>query len=1416
MKTMTSNVLWKRTIIGVCATILVFVAACFAATKDSVVRASTDTGETVEGFYYVGYAKNSVTDIFGSQENIPVATGEYANWLFAGWYTDNTCTTPVTTTTEIPDAGAYAKFVNPDVLSLKLQVNSDAATAESTNLRLVSSVDSLNYQRVGFKVSYNGNAPMDVYTSTVYKRIMASAAAGVSYKYSPKVVGTESEYFVTATLLNVNSNNYNKSFYIEPYWITFDGVTVCGVSKDVKIEDGLTATTINTTVAANLPEGSTYDVTYGTNGTATATVVSCDGTYANINISLSSGSKTALNSVTTFTIENGDSDIEVLYRNLFTKYTGTGTADTSWYDEYDETATDKYVIATSADLYGMESLANAKGKTFSNKKVYMVADITVNEGTASIENGWQQKSGTTRQYWYAIRKFAGTFDGQNHVISGLYGECTTNTSSEHYADGIGLFTETTGATIRNLSVKNSYYTATKKAGTGAIVGKGTGTFENIYTDIVINSTKGSVGGIIGIATGEINVSNCWSDSDIKTTAAYNGGILGTVSSKDFNITIQHCLNTGSIMYNGTGNSYAGGLVGRANTASATGGLLKIEDSLSVGTVDSVKEETYAGGLLAFASKVVDGKETTVISNSYCVTNGTATYGVVSAVGVDNRNDKTGGTFMDYQEVYDMNAFSNTDLSFEGYVADGYWAIRDDNTPMLVSFLDQEDKTIGTAGRSKTEFVIVDGVGYISTLEQLESFRDQQNAGTLEFAEGDKAVMTDDIEVNEDADAAAWAAGTATKPTAWTSIDSFSGTFDGGGYAISGLYVYNKGQGLFSTLSGATIENLKVTNSYYVAYSATPGTGVITDNGYGTFRNIYTDVIMSSTKNSVGGIIGIVKGDVEVSNCWSSSDITTSGQYCGGIMGNVSKTGFNITIEHCLNTGDITYTGTKNSHIGGLVGRANVATPTGGLLTVEDCLNVGVVSGTQKQSYMGGLLGFASKVANNMETTVVIDSYSATSDTGITVAIGKDERTTTDTGATAVPYADLLGDLALTNADGLDYVSETNTTGYWATRTDKTPMLTYFLDLSNAIDAEEAAKNTFVLKDNKGTISNAAQLASFRDQMNAGTLAVDSATEITLTNDIVMNEGDATEWAAGTNLPTGWVPIYGFSGIFDGGGYTISGLYSNVNYKVGTTFYGTGLFTNAVNATIQNLKIENCYLDTQSTSGTGVVVGCGTGTLKNIYTEAIIKDSLGKGRMGGIIGKANGTVTIENCWSNCTMESAKTYVGGIIGYSNAQNVTISHCLNTGALTYTGTGNSYFGGIVGSSCSTSATADFTTSLLKITDCLNVGTISGTSAQTFMGGVIGNAGGVDGDGNATVVIENSYSSINLDESNNVVGVNSPVGNNYGDDFASCESVAYENLLGELAYSSTQLDFVTESDTTGYWKARENDTPILKDFFQ
>jgi len=101
-----------------------------------------------------------------------------------------------------------------------------------------------------------------------------------------------------------------------------------------------------------------------------------------------------------------------------------------------------------------------------------------------------------------------------------------------------------------------------------------------------------------------------------------------------------------------------------------------------------------------------------------------------------------------------------------------------------------------------------------------------------------------------------------------------------------------------------------------------------------------------------------------------------------------------------------------------------------------------VSGTTKQTYMGGLLGFASKVVSGKETTVITNSYCATHTTGIDKAIGSDNRTD-KTGATAVDYNKLKGDLALTNASGLNYKTTSNTDGYWVTRENDTPMLAIF-------------------------------------------------------------------------------------------------------------------------------------------------------------------------------------------------------------------------------------------------------------------------------------------------------------------------------------------------------------------------------------
>ena len=555
------------------------------------------------------------------------------------------------------------------------------------------------------------------------------------------------------------------------------------------------------------------------------------------------------------------------------------------------------------------------------------------------------------------------------------------------------------------------------------------------------------------------------------------------------------------------------------------------------------------------------------------------------------------------------------------------------------------------------------------------------------------------------------------------------------------------------------------------------------------------------------MIGCANGNVTISNCWSESDVTTSKPYCGGMLGTITNTGFVITIEHCLNTGDFIFTGTGNSYFGGMVGRANNANGTSGMLTIRDCLNLGLIHGTQKEAYMGGILGFGSTQNGTTATSVIENSYTMKqydeNDTaiGVTSIVGAFASRTDISNSKALGQEQLIGANA-TSYTALDFVKEGKTGGEWVARTGTTPIPKQFVS-----DTDQVIRTWFSLEENTGTISNAEELYSFATQMNAGVIETDSETVIRLTDDIEVNaDANAKDWADGTaKLPTSWTPIAGFAGTFDGQGYTISGIYSNTNYRVGSTSYGTGLFTNTNQATIQNLNIVNSFLEVTTSAGTGAVVGLGTGTLKNIYTDIIIKDESTdtKGRIGGIVGKASGDMTIENCWSNCQIESKWEYVGGILGYGNAKNVTIKHCYNTGDLTYAGEGDAYFGGILGTSHSATATS-YAGSVL-IEDCLSGGILKGETSENMMGSIIGKAGGLNGEGNATVVLKNSYASINAD------GVKSIIGTDLGASITFSEAVLYSELLGDKCYESTTLDFVTATDTEGYWAAGTEGVPVL-----
>ncbi len=163
---------------------------------------------------------------------------EYKDWLFSGWFSDESCISGMELKEKPMTGICYAKFVPEEVLSVKCQITDELSESseEPGKMRIVSTVDSLRYQNVGFEIKYGDNELMKHNTRTVYDKI--AATNGVPFTYEPTVFSDVSKYFITATLINIPTEAFDTGIYIAPYWVTMDGTLVYGVSRYARVEDG--------------------------------------------------------------------------------------------------------------------------------------------------------------------------------------------------------------------------------------------------------------------------------------------------------------------------------------------------------------------------------------------------------------------------------------------------------------------------------------------------------------------------------------------------------------------------------------------------------------------------------------------------------------------------------------------------------------------------------------------------------------------------------------------------------------------------------------------------------------------------------------------------------------------------------------------------------------------------------------------------------------------------------------------------------------------------------------------------------------------------------------------------------------------------------------------------------------------------
>lgn len=271
----------------------------------------------------------------------------------------------------------------------------------------------------------------------------------------------------------------------------------------------------------------------------------------------------------------------------------------------DAIAGSTYYVATADGLYAWKTAAQTNLST----NITLMADINLpNTDLATGEEITVADGVPSGSNWTPIstdweKGYIGTFDGNNHTITGL----RINTE-ENYASLIG----TLGADgeVKNLTLANAvvYGTGSSVSGFVAYIYGGTifrCTFGSSTTDGSSVSGAGSVGGIIYKNASGL-VSYCTNNGTI--SASGTDDEAGGIAAQTSNGTVSNCTNNGSVSVSGgseTTFAEAGGIVGYTKSNSTVTGCKNNGDVSATGVYIS------AGGIVGWnENSTVSGCENT--------------------------------------------------------------------------------------------------------------------------------------------------------------------------------------------------------------------------------------------------------------------------------------------------------------------------------------------------------------------------------------------------------------------------------------------------------------------------------------------------------------------------------------------------------------------------------------------------------------------------------------------------------------------------------------------------------------------------------------------------------------------------------------------------------------------------------------
>lgn len=668
-----------------------------------------------------------------------------------------------------------------------------------------------------------------------------------------------------------------------------------------------------------------------------------------------------------------------------------------------------YQIATAENLAWFAYSVNNGSTTIKGK---LTADIQLNY------------SNSTYYAWTPIGTetypFKGLLDGDGHTVSGMYINSTSDyqglfgkialaaptvpdDDTTDYKVDVDTIMHNSATVVKNLSVINSSVNGNQNV--GGIAGYcAEGTIEHCSYSGTVTGQANSVGGIVGWAASDCVVTECntsgtvtgkqrvgsvagfangnavitksYSDADVSGTQNV-GGITGTLSAANF----EGCFFIGSV----TATDRAGGLVGY----SAFGNM---KSSYAVAPVTS--EGTSIGGAVG----TYYGGEYTGIYYSY------ETSGVDGVIGV--------GRTVEEMKKSDFVKEVNSAKIFFCY---DYTNINDEY-PVLTWML-QKDVWLGELTVPQKNSY---GTYVISKPSELAWFSALVN-GKLSGYEANpaaNATVTDNLLFNIDAfsdnfDRIEWSPiGTEAHP--------YTGTFNGGGYNIAGLYTSTSVNGGTNVGLFGYVGTGKISDTVVIDGNINGITNVGGIAGYlvgGTITMSYFNGIVSGDK-AVGGIAGFISSNTsQVTTCCALGTVAGTkisgasyAQNIGGIAGYNNR----ATINKCFSFAKIN--APYSRYVGGILGNNAAGTLTNSYNTASSIIGGATIggivgynnNGTVKSCYTSG------KVSGNSQCGIAFGtitganvSYCSYDSSYITI-------TNTVTGANARTPSQMTGSSSIYN------------------------------------------------------------------------------------------------------------------------------------------------------------------------------------------------------------------------------------------------------------------------------------------------------------------------------------------------------------------------------------------------------------------